>query len=98
VGDSFVRDFGGDGVSQLCCNVNRALGCVGEAAAAMVKPAPRSSSRTSYVSWLERNGWTVSREVESVDISAERGQDNLYAEAEGRTAIRLDVDTPTASS
>ena len=32
VGDPFVRDFGGDGVSHLGRNSNRALGCVGEAA------------------------------------------------------------------
>jgi hypothetical protein len=49
---------------------------------------------TAYVSWLERNGWAVTREVEFVDVYAERGQEKLYAEAKGRTAaIGLDVDT-----
>jgi hypothetical protein len=48
----------------------------------------------AYASWLERNGWDVSREVEFVDVYAERGQEKLYAEAKGRTAaIGLDVDT-----
>lgn len=48
----------------------------------------------AYVSWLERNGWAVSREVDFADVYAERGQDKLYAEAKGRTAaIGLDVDT-----
>jgi hypothetical protein len=48
----------------------------------------------AYVSWLDRNGWTVSREVDFADVYAERGPDKLYAEAKGRTAaIGLDVDT-----
>ena len=48
----------------------------------------------AYVSWLERTGWTVSREVDFVDVYAERGHEKLYAEAKGRTAaIGLDVDT-----
>jgi hypothetical protein len=48
----------------------------------------------AYVSWLDRNGWTVSREVDFADVYAERGPDKPYAEAKGRTAaIGLDVDT-----
>jgi hypothetical protein len=48
----------------------------------------------AYAGWLERSGWTVSREVEFVDVYAERGEERLYAEAKGRTAaIGLDVDT-----
>jgi hypothetical protein len=48
----------------------------------------------AYVSWLERNGWTVLREVDFADVYAERWPDKLYAEAKGRTAaIGLDVDT-----
>ena len=48
----------------------------------------------AYVDWLERSGWTVSREVEFADVYAERGEERLYAEAKGRTgAIGLDVDT-----
>lgn len=36
----------------------------------------------------------VRREVDFVDVYAERGEDKLYAEAKGRTAaIGLDVDT-----
>lgn len=44
---------------------------------------------------LEEEGWTVSREVDSCDVVAARGDDELiYAEAKGRTkAIGLDVDT-----
>jgi hypothetical protein len=52
----------------------------------------------AYLSWLERKGWTVSREVEFVDVYAERGQDKPYAEAKVRTAaIGPDGDTMTAS-
>jgi hypothetical protein len=48
----------------------------------------------AYASWLERDGWTVGREVEFADVYAERGEEKLYAEAKGRTAvIGLDVDT-----
>lgn len=48
----------------------------------------------AYVSWLERSGWTVQREVNFVDIYAERGDERLYAEAKGRTTSPgLDVDT-----
>jgi len=48
----------------------------------------------AYVSWLERTGWTVRREVNFVDIYAERGDERLYAEAKGRTTSPgLDVDT-----
>jgi hypothetical protein len=47
----------------------------------------------AYAGWLEGNGWTVQREVDFVDVYAERGQERLYAEAKGRTAaIGLDVD------
>ena len=47
----------------------------------------------AYASWLERQGWAVRREVDFVDVYAERGPDRLYAEAKGRTAaIGLDVD------
>ncbi len=49
---------------------------------------------TANASWLEQNGWTVVREVEFVDVFAERGEEKVYAEAKGRTAaIGLDVDT-----
>jgi hypothetical protein len=48
----------------------------------------------AYASWLERSGWTVQREVNFVDIYAERGDERLYAEAKGRTTSPgLDVDT-----
>jgi len=48
----------------------------------------------AYASWLERNGWTVTREVDFVDVYAGRGEEKPYAEARGRTAaIGLDVDT-----
>jgi hypothetical protein len=49
---------------------------------------------TAYADWLQRNGWTVTREAGFVDIYAERGPEKLYAEAKGRTvSIGLDVDT-----
>jgi hypothetical protein len=48
----------------------------------------------AYASWLEQQGWRVRRDVDFVDVYAERGQDKLYAEAMGQTAaIGLDVDT-----
>jgi hypothetical protein len=48
----------------------------------------------AYARWLERQGWVIRREVDFVDVYAERGDDKLYAEAKGRTAaIGLDVDT-----
>jgi hypothetical protein len=47
----------------------------------------------AYAGWLEGDGWMVWREVDFVDIYAERGQERLYAEAKGRTSeIGLDVD------
>jgi len=49
---------------------------------------------TAYAGWLQRNGWTVTREAGFVDIYAERGPEKLYAEAKGRTSSAgLDVDT-----
>jgi hypothetical protein len=49
---------------------------------------------TAHADWLGRNGWTVIREAEFVDVYAERGPDKLYAEANGQTAsVGLDVDT-----
>jgi hypothetical protein len=48
----------------------------------------------AYVTWLEQGNWTVRREVDFVDVSAERGEERLYAEAKGRTiSPGLDVDT-----
>lgn len=48
----------------------------------------------AFVAWLQGQGWTVSREVQHVDIYAERDAERLYAEAKGRTtAPGLDVDT-----
>lgn len=35
----------------------------------------------AYASWLERDGWTVGREVEFADVYAERGEEKLYAAA-----------------
>ena len=49
---------------------------------------------TAYADWLQRNGWTVTREAGFIDIYAERGPEKLYAETKGRTSsIGLDVDT-----
>jgi len=48
----------------------------------------------AYVTWLKQGNWTVRREVDFVDVYAERGQERLYAEAKGRTTSPgLDVDT-----
>ena len=49
---------------------------------------------TAYAGWLQRNGWTVTRETGFADVYAERGPEKLYAEAKGRTtSAGLDVDT-----
>jgi hypothetical protein len=48
----------------------------------------------AYANWLEEQGWVMRREVDFVDVYAERGEGKLYAEAKGQTtAIGLDVDT-----
>ena len=48
----------------------------------------------AYCAWLERDGWSVRREVDFVDVLAERAGERLYAEAKGRTAaMGLDIDT-----
>ena len=57
-------------------------------------PGDESRVIDAYVTWLERYNWTVRREVNFVDIYAERGHERLYAEAKGRTTSPgLDVDT-----
>ena len=48
----------------------------------------------AYATWLERSNWKVRREVNFIDVYAERGDERLYAEAKGRTTSPgLDVDT-----
>lgn len=49
----------------------------------------------AFCGWLESEGWTrIRREVEFVDIVAERDGQTLYIEAKGRTSSPgLDVDT-----
>jgi Holliday junction resolvase len=49
----------------------------------------------AFSAWLEQSGWTnIRREVEFVDIVAERGGQTLYVEAKGQTSSPgLDVDT-----
>lgn len=48
----------------------------------------------AFCSWLEREGWSVEREIQFVDVLARRDGVTLYAEAKGRTASPdLDVDT-----
>ena len=47
----------------------------------------------AFADWLTGQGWRVDREVDFVDVYAERGNDRLYAEAKGRTTERgLDLD------
>lgn len=49
---------------------------------------------TTFCTWLEQHGWTVQREVGFIDVSAQRGEERLYAEVKGRTSSPgLDVDT-----
>jgi hypothetical protein len=48
----------------------------------------------AFCQWLETEGWHVQREVDWVDVAAERHGQRLYAEVKGRTASPgLDVDT-----
>lgn len=49
----------------------------------------------AFCAWLTRDGWTdIRREVDHIDVIAERDGLRLYAEAKGETkAIGLDVDT-----
>lgn len=48
----------------------------------------------AFARWLESDDWIVEREVEFVDLLAERNGKRLYVEAKGNTAaIGLDVDT-----
>lgn len=48
----------------------------------------------AFCGWLERDGWSVRREVEFVDVFATRGDERLYVEAKGKTSSPgLDVDT-----
>jgi hypothetical protein len=48
----------------------------------------------SFAKWLEADGWVVQRQVEFVDLVAERGAERMVDEIRGRTAaIGLDIDT-----
>jgi hypothetical protein len=48
----------------------------------------------AFASWLTAAGWSVRREVDFVDLVAERDGQRLYVEAKGPTAaIGTDVDT-----
>jgi hypothetical protein len=48
----------------------------------------------AFHDYLEREGWTVRREVEFCDLVADRDNDRLYVEAKGRTTSPgLDIDT-----
>lgn len=48
----------------------------------------------AFCAWLEAQGWTIQREVDFVDVLAERDGQKIYAEAKGRTtAPGLDIDT-----
>jgi hypothetical protein len=48
----------------------------------------------AFASWLREQGWTVTAEVQFVDLYAERHGERRFVEAKGRTtAPGLDVDT-----
>lgn len=48
----------------------------------------------AFCSFLSEQGWKTRREVEFVDVVAEKDGQQIFAEAKGRTvAIGLDVDT-----
>lgn len=40
----------------------------------------------AFCQWLKNEGWSVTREVQFVDVVAERSGEHLYAEAKGETA------------
>jgi len=47
----------------------------------------------AFCSWLEREGWSVEREVTFVDVLAQKDGVTVYAEVKGRTTLPgLDVD------
>jgi hypothetical protein len=49
---------------------------------------------SAFCAFLEGQGWTTQREVEFVDVVADKDGHRILAEAKGRTAaIGLDVDT-----
>ena len=48
----------------------------------------------AFIAWLEREGWSVQREVAFVDVLAEKDEHRLYAEVKGRTSSPgTDIDT-----
>jgi hypothetical protein len=48
----------------------------------------------AFCQWLEEQGWSIRREVDFVDVLAEKDGERIYAEAKGRTtAPGLDIDT-----
>lgn len=48
----------------------------------------------SFCAWLQSQGWSIEREVDFVDVVAEKDGERIYAEAKGRTtAPGLDIDT-----
>jgi hypothetical protein len=48
----------------------------------------------AYTACLEADGWDVRREINFVDVYAQRGNEQIFAEVKGRTTDPgLDVDT-----
>lgn len=48
----------------------------------------------AFCAYLTQQGWTITREVEFVDVLAEKDGHRIFAEAKGRTSSPgLDVDT-----
>jgi hypothetical protein len=48
----------------------------------------------AFCAWLERDGWIVHREIDFIDVAAERGDERFYGETKGKTtAPGLDIDT-----
>lgn len=60
------------------------------------RPAPGKEAHVvaALSAWLTERGWSVTTEIDYLDIRAERGDERLYVEAKGRTSSPgLDVDT-----
>jgi hypothetical protein len=53
----------------------------------------------AFCAWLERDGWIVHREIDFIDVAAERGDERFYGETKGRRPLQDWISTlPTASS
>ncbi len=50
----------------------------------------------TFVAWLEERGWCTWREVNHLDVLAERGGDGIRAEAKSHSGENSGIDVDTA--